>query len=46
MRPHMPNVEELLIETSTQITRVQIQPLWISKIELDFTVSKTFQQNK
>ena len=34
-RPHMPNKEELLNEMSTEKTRVQNEPLWISKIDLE-----------
>ena len=37
MRPNKPNMEELLNKKSTKITRVQNEPLWISKTDLEYT---------
>ena len=36
MRPHMPNMEELLNQISVEITRDRILQLFISKIDLDY----------
>ena len=36
MRPHMPNMEELINQISTEITRVPNERLWISKIDLEY----------
>ena len=36
MRPHMPNMEELLNQISNKITDDRTKPLWISKIDLDY----------
>ena len=36
MRPHMPNMEELLNQISTGITRVRNEPLWVHKIHLEY----------
>ena len=36
MRPHMPNMEELLYQTLTEVTRLQNESLWISKIDLKY----------
>ena len=36
MRPHMPNMEELLNQISVQITRDRIAQLFISKFDLDY----------
>ena len=36
MRPHMPNKKELLNHLSTEITRVQNEPLWTSKIDPEY----------
>ena len=35
-RPHMPIMEVLLNQISTEITRVQNEPLWISKTDLEY----------
>ena len=37
MRPDMPNMEDLLNQMSTEITRVQNEPVWISTIDLEFS---------
>ena len=37
MRPHIPIMEQLLRKTSTEITRVQNEPLWILKIDIEYT---------
>ena len=36
MRPHMPNMEELLNQISVEITRDQTSQLFMSKIDLDY----------
>ena len=36
MRPHMPNMEELLNQISVEITRDRKRPLLISKLDLDY----------
>ena len=36
MRPHMPNMEEGLIQTSLELTRDRTAQLFISKIDLDY----------
>ena len=36
MRPHMPNMEELLNKLSIEVTRVQNEPFWISKLDLEY----------
>ena len=36
MRPHTPNMEELLIQISTEITRDRTTQLFISKLDLDY----------
>ena len=36
MRPHMPNMEELLNQISTEKTRPPNEPLWRSKIDLKY----------
>ena len=36
MRPHMPNMEELLNHISVEITRDRTMQLFISKIDLDY----------
>ena len=36
MRPHMPNMEELINQISNKITSDRKKPLWISKIDLDY----------
>ena len=41
MRPHTPNMEELLNEISTKITKVQNEPLWISKIDLEYVRTRS-----
>ena len=35
-RPHMPNVEELLNQISTELSRNDHDPIWISVIDLDY----------
>ena len=35
MRPPFPNMEEILNQTSTEITQAPNDPLWISKIDLE-----------
>ena len=37
MRPHMPNMEELFIQISVQITRDRTVQLFISEADLDYT---------
>ena len=37
VRPHMPNLEELLNQTSVEITRDRTMQLFISKIDLDYS---------
>ena len=36
MRPHMPNMEELLNQISVEITRDRTMQLFMSKIDLDY----------
>ena len=36
-RSHMPNMEALLNQISTEITRPSKEPLWISKTDLDYS---------
>ena len=36
MRPHMPNMEELLNQSSVEITRDRTEQLFLSKIDLDY----------
>ena len=36
-RPHIPNMEELFNQILTKIIRVQNEPFWIPKIELEYT---------
>ena len=35
-RPHMPNMEELLNQISAEISRKPTEPLWLSKVDLDY----------
>ena len=35
-RPHMPNIEELLNQISTELSRNDHDPIWISVIDLDY----------
>ena len=35
-RPHMPNMEELLNQISTKLSRNDHDPIWISVIDLDY----------
>ena len=35
-RPHMPNMEELLNQISTELSRNDHDPIWISAIDLDY----------
>ena len=43
----MPSMEELLNQISTDITRVQNEPLWISKIDLESrTVNKNYPKKQ
>ena len=41
MRPHMPNMEELLNQISVEITRDRTKQLFISKIDLDYAYRQT-----
>ena len=36
MRPHMPMMKVIINLTTTEITRVQNEPLWISEINLEY----------
>ena len=36
MRPHMPNFEEILDQFSTDKARIQNEPLWMLKIDIDY----------
>ena len=40
IRPHMPNMEELLNQLSVEITRDRTKELMISKIDLDYAYSQ------
>ena len=40
MRPHMPNMEELLNQISVEITRDRTAQLFLSKIDLDYAYGK------
>ena len=44
MRPLMPNREELLNQISNKITRTPNEPLWISKIDLEYTYGQLLQE--
>ena len=35
-RPHMPNMEELLNQISTELSKNDRDPLWISVVDLDY----------
>ena len=41
MRPHMPNMEELLNQISVEITRDRTVQLFLSKIDLDYAYGQT-----
>ena len=36
MRPHMTNMEESFNQMSTETTTVQNEPLWMSKVDLEY----------
>ena len=46
IRPHMPNMEELLNQTSVEITRDRTKELMISKIDLDNASNEVVKRNK
>ena len=46
MRPHMPNMEELLNQISVEITRDRTAQLFFSKIDLDYVYGQLSYQTK
>ena len=46
MRPHMPNMEELLNQISVEITRDRTAQLFFSKIDLDYAYGQLSYQTK
>ena len=46
IRPHMPNMEELLNQISVEITRDRTKDLMISKIDLDYASNEIIKKNK
>ena len=46
LKPHLPSMEELLDQMSTEITRVQSEPLWVIKIDLQYAYGQIFYPKK
>ena len=36
MRSHIPNMEKLWSQTSSETTKLQIEPLWLSKNNIEY----------